>query len=99
VSWANKRFNPSTIVGKTPNAARANESDRIQVMRDEFFRRMDAKDAEIKALRDALERIEGSHGMHPGMKSPCNCPQIAGAALRGIDAPVALDHLPENNYA
>jgi hypothetical protein len=96
VSWANKRFNPSTIVGKAPNAARANESDRIQVMRDEFFRRMDAKDAEIKALRAQRDELVAALAKICG-EGYVPTPIIVNTGPKP-DA-VDLDHLPENNYA
>lgn len=57
-----RRFNPSTIVGKSPDPVKANQSDQLEFMRQEFMRRMKAKDAEIerkdaeiKRVRDALD--------------------------------------------
>jgi hypothetical protein len=94
-----RRFNPSTIVGKAPDPVKANQSDQIQAMRDEYVRRMkakdaelDRKDAEIKKLRNALEDISDCPSLESSM-------EIARITLNGSDDSVDLDHLPENNYA
>lgn len=94
-----RRFNPSTIVGKAPDPMKANQSDQLEFMRQEFMRRMkakddemDRKDAEIKRLRNALEDISDCPSLESSM-------EIARITLNGSDDSVDLDHLPEANYA